>query len=386
MISDGRNRCPTFARSTFIIPMAARRSTSLRVFSFKGISVLVHWTFPLLIGWVVVSAVTEGMDLVHVLQQVLYVLVVFCCVVLHEFGHALTALHYGIRTRNILLLPIGGVATLERMPEKPIQELVVTLAGPAVNLAIVLLVGVPFLFVGNGALVANPLETTGLAALAGFLVSVNIGLFLFNLIPAFPMDGGRILRSLLALRMDRVRATRIASTVGKVFAAAFVFAAFNWQQPMLALIGVFVYFGASAEMRMVTTQRAFSGVQVKEVMRTRFWSMPHDATVEQAAQELLAGGDHVVVVTRVGDFDRLIHRSDIIASVQAGHRTQPLERITGTVPESATPEMDVRVAHEKLSAGQWSLMPVMDQGRLVGVLELENLAEYLELHRAGVAP
>lgn len=356
------------------------------MFSFKGISVLVHWTFPLLIGWVVVSAVTEGMDLIHVLQQVLYVLVVFCCVVLHEFGHALTALGYGIRTRNILLLPIGGVATLERMPEKPAQELVVTLAGPAVNLAIVLLVGIPFFTLGNGVRMDEALEATGLAALAGFVISVNIGLFLFNLIPAFPMDGGRILRSLLAFRMDRVKATRIASAVGKVFAAAFVFAAFNWQQPMLGLIGVFVYFGASAEMRMVMTQRAFSGVRVKEVMRTLFWNMSHDATVEQAAQGLLAGGEHVVVVSRNGSFDRLIRRSEIIAAVQAGQRTLTLDHLTGIVPEHATPEMDVRVAHEKLSASQWPLMPVIDQGRLVGVLELENLAEFLELRTPGKSP
>ena len=362
--------------------MATRSQNSLALFSFKGIKVLMHWSFPLLIVWVIISSLGAGMDARHIFQQILYVLVVFCCVVMHEFGHALTALHFGIRTRNILLLPIGGVASLERIPEKPAQELLVTLAGPAVNLAITLLVGIPFFLFGNNAFITDPIKgPTGSLALIGFIVTVNLGLFLFNLIPAFPMDGGRILRSSLAFAMDRVKATRIAATVGKVFAIGFLLAAFKWQQPMIGLIGLFVYFGASAELNMVTVQRALVGTHVKNVMRTRFWSMPHDATIQQAADELLSGGDHVVVITRDGSFDRLVQRADIIAAIQAGQQLQQMQSIPGIVPESASLFTEVKDAHQKLSVGQWPLMPVIESGRTVGVLELDNLSEYIELHK-----
>lgn len=360
--------------------MSVKRRTSLALFSFKGITVRVHWSFPLLILWVLISAAWSGLEVAAVLQQVLYILIVFCCVVLHEFGHALTALRYGIRTRSILLLPIGGIATLERMPEKPAQELLVTLAGPAVNLAIVLLAGIPFVLLGNAELMIDPSKATGWNAIAGFLVSVNLGLFVFNLIPAFPMDGGRILRSLLAFRMGRLRATRIASITGKFCAMAFILIAFHQGQPMLGLVGVFVYLGASAELELVRTQHALAGVRVRKVMRTRFWSMPHDATVGQAADELLAGGDHILVVTRNGAFDRLIPRSELIAAVQAGAQDQRLETITGQVPESTSPELEVKRAHERLLTGGWPLMPVNENGILVGVLELDNLTEYTALH------
>lgn len=361
--------------------MAAARRTSITLFTFKGIQVRMHWSFLLLLGWVVLSALAEGMDAPHMLRQLLYVLIVFCCVVLHEFGHALTALRFGIRTHNILLLPIGGLARLERMPEKPVHELLVTLAGPAVNLAIVLLVGLPSLLLGYPVLGQDPMEdASGPLGLIGFVLVVNAGLFLFNLIPAFPMDGGRILRALLAFRTDRVRATRIASTVGKVFAVGFVIAAFMWRQPTLGLIGLFVFFGASAEMNMVKTQHALSGLRVRDVMRTRYWSMPHDATIHKAAEELLAGGDHVVVVTRNGKLDRLISREELIAAVQAGSSAEPLEHLPGTVPEVVAPETAVKDAHGAMTAGTFALLPVVDAGRLIGVLDGDNLGEYLELH------
>ena len=365
--------------------MAARTSRSLTLFTFKGIPVLMHWTFLLLIGYVLFSGVSAGMGVPQLLQQLLYVGVVFCCVVLHEFGHALTALRYGIHTKNIMLLPIGGVASLERIPEKPQHELLVTLAGPAVNLVIALLAGLPFILLGHAVFLVEPaVESSGVIALIRFLITVNVVLFLFNLIPAFPMDGGRILRSTLALRMDRVRATRIAATVGKVFAGIFVLVAFMRGNPMLALVGVFVYFGAAAEMNMVATQRALQGVRVRDVMRTRYWSMPHDATVQQAATELLAGGDHVVVILRNGSFDRVIKRSAIIQAVQQGNQGQPLDTLEATVPDAVLPNVDMKSVHEKLATGEWPLLPVIENGRLIGVLEQDNLAEYVELNT--VAP
>ncbi|HMC96155.1 MAG TPA: site-2 protease family protein [Flavobacteriales bacterium] len=362
--------------------MATPRTFSAwHLFSFKGIPVRMHWSFLLLILYVVYSAIGEGMDASHVAYQVASILIVFTCVVLHEFGHALTALHYGVRTRDITLLPIGGVASLERIPEKPAQEFWITVAGPAVNLAIILLAIVPFLLLraqfDPEPAVDAPIS---LPALLGFLIISNAVLFVFNIIPAFPMDGGRILRSVLAMRMDRLKATRIAATCGKVCAVGFVFVAFRYSQPMLGLIGVFVFMGASAEQRQAATQRALRGLQVRAVMRTRFWRMPSTATVQQAADQLLATAEHVLVVTNDERFGKIIPRTDLIAAFQQGDRSLPLENVRGAVPTAVRPDTDVRVAHDLLSIGQWPLLPVVENEVLIGIVELDNLGEYLALH------
>ncbi|HRH68145.1 MAG TPA: site-2 protease family protein [Flavobacteriales bacterium] len=363
--------------------MATRTSASLTLFSFKGIPVRVHWSFLLLVVYVLFTGLSAGMAMPLLVQQLLYVCAVFCCVVLHEFGHALTALRYGVKTRSITLLPIGGVASLERIPEEPRQELLVTVAGPLVNLAIAAVVSVPFILLGHTVFVEETIVGgAGVVALARFLIVVNIGLFFFNLVPAFPMDGGRILRSILALRMDRVRATRIAGTVGKVFAGLFVLAAFGRGNPMLALIGVFIFFGATAEMHMVATQRVLRGARARDVMRTRFWSMPHDATVQQAAADLLAVGDHAVVVLRNGLFDRVVDRATIIQAMQQGDPGRHLDTLAATVPDAVPPDAEANSIQEKLARGLWPLMPVIENGRLIGVLEQDNLAEYVELNQA----
>lgn len=369
-----------------ITHMAQRRSSSLALFTFKGIRVQVHWSFPLLIVYVVFSSLSAGMDRMHALQMVIYVLTLFCCVVLHEFGHALTALRYGIRTRHITLFPIGGVASLERMPEKPVQELLVAIAGPAVNLVIALVVGTALLL-GRAFMPVDLVEgSIGAIALLNFLVASNIGLLLFNLIPAFPMDGGRVLRALLALRMDRVKATRIASMLGRVIAFGFILYAIYARQPMLGLIGLFVIMGAAAELRQVQVQAAISGARVRDVMRTRFWSMAHDRTVQEAADELLAGGDHVLFVTREGAFDRLITREELIAAVQQEQQQQPLERIPGVVPSAIPPDTNVKEAYLTMLGSPLTLLPVVENGLLVGVLEADNLDEFVQLHTKGPGP
>ncbi|MEO8589403.1 MAG: site-2 protease family protein [Flavobacteriales bacterium] len=354
-----------------------------RLFSFKGIPVRVHWSFLLLILYVVYSAIGEGMDVRRTGFELLSVVIVFSCVVLHEFGHALTALRYGVRTRDITLYPIGGVASLERIPEKPAQEFWITVAGPAVNLAIIILAGIPFLLLGARFALDPVADTpTDLAAMLGFLIVINSMLFVFNIIPAFPMDGGRILRSVLAMRMDRVKATRIATTCGKICAAGFVFVAFRYSQPMLGLIGAFVFMGASAEQRQAETQSALRGLRVRAVMRTRFWRMPASATVQQAADELLATGDHVLVVTDQERFEKIIARNDLIAAFQQGEHTTTLAGVSGTVPPLMHPDTDIRSVNELLASGQWPLLPVVENGAVIGIVELDNLGEYIALHTA----
>ena len=208
--------------------------------TFAGIDVFVHATFLLIVGWYGWTYWLETRTLIGALEGVAFILLLFLAVTLHEYGHALTARKYNIRTRDITLYPIGGVARLERMPEKPIQELWVALAGPAVNVVIAAALFV-YLTLTNALVPMGQLTlTTG--SFIERLMLVNVSLVLFNLIPAFPMDGGRVLRALLALNMDYVRATQIAATVGQGLAFLFGLAGL-FGNPMLFFIAFFVWMG-----------------------------------------------------------------------------------------------------------------------------------------------
>ncbi|MBK9273984.1 MAG: site-2 protease family protein [Flavobacteriales bacterium] len=361
---------------------------SLRVLRFKGIGVHVHWTFLLLLGYVAVSTAASGGDLRGVFLQLAYVGLVFVCVVLHEYGHALTALHYGVRTRDITLLPIGGVASLERMPEEPMQEFWITLAGPLVNLVIVVLAGALQWSLFGGLHLADPREGGALLpGLLSFLLTANLGLFLFNLLPAFPMDGGRILRALLGLRLPRVQATRIAAAIGRALAAILGIGGLFFGEPMLALIGVFIWFAAGAEARMVMQQAALRGITVGEVMRTRFWALSAEATVGRAVDELLAGGDQDLVVLRDGTLAGVVTRRQLIEALRARREDARLEELPPRAVEPVSPQQGAQQALEQLALQGLPLVPVVANGSVVGVLEPDNLTEFLMVQGArGQAP
>jgi Zn-dependent protease len=215
---------------------------SFRVCRVAGIDVRIHITFlllPLFFGW---SGWQEG-GAAGARNEVVFILALFLCVLLHEFGHALAGRHYGIPTPDITLLPFGGVARMTRIPSKPLQELVIAVAGPAVNVAIAGGLGI-LLFAGGGFFSGPP---SGERVFLHQLLTVNAGLVLFNMIPAFPMDGGRILRALLSMGCGHFRATQIAARVGQVLAVVFAVAGF-FSNPMLVLIGLFVFSGAQDEL------------------------------------------------------------------------------------------------------------------------------------------
>lgn len=216
---------------------------SARLGRIAGIDVRLHASFALICLWIGWLSWRETGSLWGVLNGVALVLLLFLCVLLHEFGHALTAQRFGIRTRHITLWPIGGVALLEAIPDRPGQEVLIALAGPAVNLVIAAVLRLAEPLAGDG--------TVG--GILQVLVSANLVLAAFNLLPAFPMDGGRVLRAALALRLGRVRATRIAAIVGRVMAVGFALAGLRGN-PVLVLIAGFVWFAAGAESRAVAAQ------------------------------------------------------------------------------------------------------------------------------------
>lgn len=252
---------------------------SLKLGTIAGIRIQVHWTFFLILAWILFTALMSGKGLLAALSSIAFVLVLFGCVVLHELGHALAARFYGIPTRDITLLPIGGIARLERMPRKPTQELVVALAGPMVNVIIAVVLYVLLaLAVGLANLTSPSFQG---ATFLQQLMFVNIALVGFNLLPAFPMDGGRVVRAVLAMFMDYVRATRVAALMGQICAIGFGF--LGLYNPMLLLIAAFIFIGAATEARQVALSEELAGFQVRDGMRRQFHVVPANGLIRDCA-------------------------------------------------------------------------------------------------------
>jgi Zn-dependent protease len=225
-----------------------RTGWSFRLGQVNGIDIYVHGTFLILLAWIGLSHAMSGHGMAATLDGLLFTVTIFGIVVLHELGHALTAARYGIRTRDITLYPIGGVASLERIPENPRQEFLVALAGPAVNVALAAVLAVILSVMKLPTGVAN-MHVVGGSFLTK-LMWVNVSLAVFNLLPAFPMDGGRVLRAALAFRMGRERATEIAARIGQAMAFGFALVGL-FGNPMLLFIALFVWSGAQGEATMV---------------------------------------------------------------------------------------------------------------------------------------
>jgi len=235
---------------------------SYRIARISGIDVRIHLTFLLLPAFFGFNGWRDA-GWPGALGEVSFIVALFFCVLLHEFGHALAGRHYGIRTPDITLLPIGGVARMEQIPEKPSMELVIAVAGPAVNVAIATaLAGILTL---TGGILAGP-ETT-LRVMMHNLLVVNCGLVFFNMIPAFPMDGGRVLRALLAMKFSHLAATRVAARTGQALACGFAVLGF-FGNPMLVLIALFVFNGAQDELE-YAHQRDQYQQMLREVMANR---------------------------------------------------------------------------------------------------------------------
>ena len=359
---------------------------SFTVATVAGIPIRVHWTFAILLIWFLVSGTLQGGTLAAGLVSAALVLAVFVCVVLHELGHALTARRYGVRTRDITLLPIGGVASLERIPEKPSQELAIAAAGPLVN---VVIAGALFAFLaGRGGLEALlEIEQPGFR-LANFLASlaaINAWLVLFNLVPAFPMDGGRILRALLATRLGHRRATRIAASIGQAVAAAMALIGL-FGSPMLLLVALFVWIAAAGELRETESRSALRDLPASAGMQRRFHVLGVDDTLEAAADELLAGAQHDFPVTAGGTAQEpvvgVLTRGDLVAALARKGLATPVREVIRpscpTVDESAPLES----ALEAMRASGCPLVPVARDGRLVGLITPENVAELVAIRTA----
>lgn len=351
-----------------------------------GTEIRLHLTFLLLLAWIGVAHGMRG-GTPAAIEGIVFICLIFGCVLLHEFGHVLAARRYGIATPDITLLPIGGVARLERIPEKPSEELVVALAGPAVNVVIALV-----LFVLLGGFPSPELLTEmhepGQSLLARLLL-VNVTLVVFNLIPAFPMDGGRVLRALLAWRMGARRATDVAATVGQVFAFLLGFLGLLGGNPLLVFVALFVWLGAGAESAAVKLREFSRGMYARDAMITRFEVLPVTARIEDAVQLLLSGSQtDFPVVDGGGRLRGILTRSDLIRALKEtgpdGAVLDAMQREVPTVPDW----MKLERALETMQGAAGPIGVLDGAGRLAGLLTQENLGEMLlvEAARGGTAP
>lgn len=352
---------------------------SLKLGKLVGIDVYLHFTFLLLLAFLGFYYWRATQDVTAALRGVAFIVALFGCVVLHELGHALMARRYGIQTRDITLLPIGGLARLEKMPEKSMQEFWVALAGPAVNVVIAIVLSIVLAATG-GFTHMEAIETTSGSFWQQLLV-LNVILVVFNLLPAFPMDGGRVLRALLALRLGRRRATAIAANVGQGMAILFGIIGFFYN-PFLIFIGIFVYLGAQAEAGMVEMQSALAGLRVRDAMMTRYRTLTSQDTLAKAVTELLAGSQQDFPVMENEQPVGMLRRNDLVKALSEGRRdaavTGSMSRDCETVDEAAPLQGVV----ESMRAGRCTTLPVMGSGRMVGLLTLENVSEMIMVNAA----
>ncbi len=375
---------------------------SLTIFRVNGIDVRVHWSFLLILAYGAFAYSQGDVGLVvGAVYGVITILLLFTCVTLHEFGHAFVAQHYDINVKSIMLLPIGGVANLERLPEKPAQEFFIAIAGPLVNFGLALIltpiVGIAVMTQTRSAgvdlsisLLLSNLQSPGITNLLVYLLVMNIMLGLFNLLPAFPMDGGRILRSLLAMVMDYVRATRISVTVGRIIAVLLaLWGIFLWASGgsglFMLLIAFFVYVGGGAEREAVESRAVLRNFTAREALTP-------GATNFYVTDKLSKAADHLMVSYQTdfpiidlgGNFAGVLTRTHLIRAL---NEEGPDARIVDAMLPAeqvpvCTPDTDLAAIWEQMGMSGLRVAAVMDGDRLLGLITLDDINEVFHVMSA----
>lgn len=363
---------PRVSRSA---PSASRWSWNIG--AIGGVPIRIHATLILLLGWIAFAYWRGGLGPSATLGGVLLVVIVFAIIVIHELGHALMARRFGVHTRGILLLPIGGIASLERLPDRPAQELAIAVVGPAIN---VVLAGLLWggIALAGGDLAVRSTDSFGMSLVIR-LFWINIILAGFNMLPAFPLDGGRALRALLALRLPRATATTIASTLGKILAAAFAIIGLLYN-PWLILIAMVVWFGARQEAELVRLRSALSGVPASAAMLRRIECVRSDDALESAASRMTATGSPLLPIIDHGRAVGVLTPGDVRTGLDSAgpagmvadapyheaitlHPNDPLDRVL-----------------DRLQAAPDAIGVVFDRETAVGIVTPEQLTGYVALH------
>lgn len=349
---------------------------SLQLGTVAGIKISIHWTFMILLIWIVFINWKSGQDAMAILWSLFFILAIFGCVILHELGHALTAKRFHINTRDITLYPIGGIARLDSIPKKPKEELLVALAGPAVNLLIAALL-LPFI---DLALLQNPenLITIGKGNFILMFTTVNVWLALFNLIPAFPMDGGRVFRAILGFRMNRAKATKIAATLGQFFALGFILLGF-YINPFLVIIGLFILFGAQAESNFAQTEELIQGQTLLDMTMRENPTLNINATVGEAVDQVLNSQIKNFVIRDNGNVVGILSQSQIIKAVKEHGESIWVSKVMDKEILYLPASLSVEESIQKLQRANKSAAVVLHDNKFIGLIDNDNLLEFISI-------
>jgi Zn-dependent protease len=353
---------------------AVHQAWAFRVATVSGIPIRIHFTFLLFLAWVGFSGGSNGG-----LTWTLFVIAIFFCVVLHELGHALVAKRLGVATRDITLYPIGGVAMLEGRPT-PKQELWIALAGPAVNVVLALMMGV-VLAIRHGGLPSIPTDVQHASFLEALLIA-NVMLAVFNMIPAFPMDGGRVLRAALGLAMSEAKSTKIAGGIGQALAIALAIAGIRTQSFIWLMIAFFVFIGASQEISATVTRSFLAGHVLADAMQTGFRSITGGDSLESAANVMIHGSQHDFPVTNGDEIIGLLTRSQLAQGLTADGPTGYVAGWMLREFKTADPTVPLEQVMEMFPQSDSSPILVMEGDQLIGMVTLENLSEFIMLEHA----
>lgn len=375
---------------------------TIQIARFANIPVLLHWSFGLVLLYVMYAAMTETGDWLSMLWILGIVLTIFVCVVLHEYGHALMARQFGVRTRDIILSPIGGVARLEYLPEKPSQELWIALAGPFVNIVIALLLSPYFLLVADSWQVCTDIVSlflesfnvisersyqdndtllTPIHSLGHFFVPVVIGmnliLAIFNMLPAFPMDGGRVLRALFSFQLSRLRATMIATLLGWISAIFFIYKGINDPNPVLIVIGIFVFFAAYQEYQMVRRDTVLNSYKVRDIIRTDFTKIPTSETMQSVIDTYKRGQEDSFVVVDLLDRIVGVLPESVIKKATKQSSFDLVEQYQQVRFETISPNESLKWLFHKMQTRGYYILPVYESGEIIGVVDRKGFSDFL---------
>ena len=371
---------------------------ALKIFTAFGIPVFIHWTFGFIFVFILWNAQSEGMTTMETLTYTALFMSLFVCVLLHEYGHALAARRYGVKTQDIVLMPIGGVARLEKMPDKPMQEFVVAIAGPMVNvvIAILLILGIWLLtdpayieLMANLVISAEEgneiIEETGIQIpqtlqFAINLAILNIVLVIFNMIPAFPMDGGRVFRALLSMKTGRPKATRIASMVGQVIAGLIIFYGIWTNAFMTIVLGLFVIYGARSENAMVQLEDLLSRYTTRDLVRTQFTRINANDWMMTAIELFRHGLErHFLVFDMDGNLVGVLEEESILHAMKKPDVTTEVINYAHR-PQTVLISDSLTEVHRRIRYEGYGIVAVLnEEGNLAGVVDEAALANFIRL-------
>ncbi len=350
---------------------------SLKLGKVTGIGLFIHWTFSFLLLFIIYINYKAGHDAKQIIWSVLFILSVFITVLMHELGHALAAKRYHINTKDITLLPIGGLARLEKIPEKPSEELVVAFAGPLVNIVLAFIIGL-FISIPNEPEILIAQLSSGING-SNFLLNfflVNLWLALFNLIPAFPMDGGRVLRALLAYKLERNVATKIAARIGQLIAIGFIIFGF-FTNPFLVFIGIFVIIAAQIETNYTESKFRLKGYKVSDILMTHYLTIESDETLATAVKLLLDSQSRDFLVMQNSEAVGTLNRDEIIQALSEKGDQVPIHTIMNTTLIFLQANSLLEDNFEIIYKNKSSLMLVVENDQLIGTIDTENLLEFI---------